>query len=248
MSEVVSNACGAFVDIIPAEQICQAAGKAVCVGRNFVAHAKELSNPVPKEPVLFTKTPNCFVPFGPQLQLPIGYGECHHELELVFIVGRQLSAQSFPVGQTGAALAAMRGLTLGIDLTLRDVQSALKGRALPWARAKCFDGAAPVTDGLVLPENHGVSDLNDFHMQLRINGEVRQLGHLRDLVFDLDCLVAEIVQFMTLEPGDLIFTGTLAGVGSLGEGDVLVSTLWSGAQTIEDVGAKVLIDAQTRVI
>lgn len=251
--EAVLESCLSLSEKIPAAEICQGASKAVCVGRNFVAHAKELSNPVPEAPVLFTKAPNCFVPFAPQLVLPKGLGECHHELELVFIVGQRLSAQSLATEfdanlSQGAALAAMSGLALGLDLTLRDVQSELKRKALPWTRAKNFDGAAPVTDGLRLANGSGLGDLNDLHMQLLVNDEVRQLGHLRDLIFDLDRLVAEIVAFMTLEPGDLIFTGTPAGVGPLCEGDNLVVTLWHGASASDGANAQLLVESRASVV
>lgn len=232
-------------DIISADEVCRSAGKAVCVGRNFIAHARELSNPVPDVPVLFTKTPNCFVPLCPSIKLPSVGGPCHHELELVLIVGHPLTAEGYV---PGAGMQAMRAVALGLDLTLREVQSELKAQSLPWTRAKCFDGAAPVTDAIRLPLLQSASALADFHMQLNVNGEQRQIGHLSDLIFDVERLIAETVQFMSLAPGDLIFTGTPAGVGPLVSGDVLSLKLWTGDRASDSAVAQLLIDAESRVL
>lgn len=248
---LVGERCHA-AGLITAEQLCAAAGKAVCVGRNYVAHAQELSNPVPESPVLFVKPSTCIVPLAAGIILPSGavrtdengqlHSDCHHELELVLVVGQQLSADNY---RRGEAWRSMAGIAMGLDLTLRSVQSELKGKGLPWTRAKCFDGAAPVTDAVSLAST-GIGDLADLSIELKINDQVRQSGQLADMIFDVEDLLAEITTFMSLMPGDLVFTGTPAGVGPLLPGECLALTLAKRGQ--ESVAMEnVLIEAYSMV-
>jgi len=238
-----------FDGFIDEAVVCAGASKAVCVGRNYAAHARELSNPEPTAPVLFVKTQNCIVPLSNGISLPKGLpieqSDCHHELELVLVIGERLSAQTY---RPGRALSMMQGIALGLDLTLRSVQSALKANALPWARAKCFDGAAPITHAVKLNAQAPLKSLNNLHLQLAVNGAVRQAGHLSDLIFDAERLVDEIVQFMTLEPGDLIFTGTPAGVGPLVSGDELTLSLWFGGRDEAFNNARALMIEATALV
>jgi 2-keto-4-pentenoate hydratase/2-oxohepta-3-ene-1,7-dioic acid hydratase in catechol pathway len=139
----------------------------------------------------------------------------------------------------------MAGIAMGLDLTLRSVQSELKGKGLPWTRAKCFDGAAPVTDAVSLAST-GIGDLADLSIELKINDQVRQSGQLADMIFDVEDLLAEITTFMSLMPGDLVFTGTPAGVGPLLPGECLALTLAKRGQ--ESVAMEnVLIEAHSMV-
>ena len=114
--------------------------KIVCVGRNYSAHAKELNNPIPKEPLLFIKSTNCLVDLDKPIQIPKEQGECHHELEISVLIGKKLTKAS-----REEAIDAIDGIGLALDLTLRDLQSKLKSKGQPWERAKSFDGACPVS-------------------------------------------------------------------------------------------------------
>ena len=113
-------------------------GKAVCVGRNYAAHAKELNNPIPTTPILFLKPATSIVPLSPSISIPGNRGECHHELEVSLLIGERLTNANEP-----DALAAIAGGGLGLDLTLRDLQQTLKNEGKPWELAKAFDGACP---------------------------------------------------------------------------------------------------------
>jgi len=200
--------------VVPAERIAQAATKAVCVTRNYRAHARELGNPIPEAPVFFIKTPNCLCPMAPSIAIPVGAGPCHHELELYVVIAKELTlelAQQAPLSE----LIEMVGL--GIDLTLRQVQQELKAQALPWERAKSFDGSGPISQGILFSDVE--SHYSSLSFALEVNGESRQQGQVQNMIFDLRTLLIEVSRFMTLVPGDLLFTGTPEGVGPLEEGD-----------------------------
>lgn len=192
-------------------------GKAVCVGRNYAAHAQELGNDIPDSPLLFMKPASAFCHLDSPLTLPTGQGEVHHEIELVALIGE-------PLRQTDKDTArfAVAGYALGLDLTLRDVQNRLKQQGHPWERAKAFDGAAPLS-GFI--DARGISVRQQPKLTLSVNGELRQSGHTGLMLFPTFELIAHISQHFTLEPGDVVFTGTPAGVGALRSGDQLVMTL-----------------------
>lgn len=200
-------------------------GKCVCVGRNYAAHAKELNNPIPSAPILFHKPANAVVAAAPSFTIPKQQGSVHHELEIALLIGKTLTKAN-----EQQALEAVVGVGLALDLTLRDVQSQLKEKGQPWEMAKAFDGACPVTDFVTPP--------NDIHwknlpLSLKRNGQVQQQGNSGDMLFPMIALVAHISQFFTLNPGDLVLTGTPAGVGPLQEGDQLELALsdWILAST-----------------
>lgn len=182
-----------------------------CIGRNYAEHVKEMGAPKPAEPVMFMKPATSLVLERQPLALPQGEGSVHHEMELVVAIGRE--------GRDIAreeALDHIAGVTLGIDLTLRDLQSKLKQAGQPWERAKSFDGSAPVGKFTAWS---GRTDIQNIEMRCTVNGVLRQQGNTRDMLFP----VAEIIAFLSshwrLLPGDLIFTGTPAGVGPLASGD-----------------------------
>ena len=184
-----------------------------CIGRNYVAHAEELGNLVPESPVVFMKPPTCLVPRGAPISLP-GHGDdLHFETELVILIGTEGRANSVE-----EALAFVEGLSLGLDLTLRDVQSALKAKGLPWEKAKAFDGSAPL--GSFIPFDDSIN-LADISFTCDVNGQRRQNGHTANMIFSIPTLIMELSAIWSLKPGDLIFTGTPEGVGPLRAGDTI---------------------------
>lgn len=197
-------------------------GKVVCVGRNYAAHAKELGNAVPDAPILFLKPATALVPLEPDFAIPSGRGSCHHETEISLLIGSTLTGHVSEV----EARAAIAGMTLGLDLTLRDVQNQLKELGHPWEVAKAFDGAAPMGTFAPLP---AATDLADLSFTLTINGDVRQQGHSADMITGIVALLQFIATIFTLQPGDVVMTGTPEGVAALSAGDELVLT--SGGQS-----------------
>ena len=191
------------------------AGKVVCVGRNYRDHALELNNPIPKSPLLFIKPSTSLVHLVPSFTVPANRGEVHHELEMALLIGKQLTNAS--VDET---LDAIAGIGLALDLTLRDIQSELKEKSKPWEIAKSFDGACPVSDFFV-PEL--VEDIQSCDLLLEKNGVIQQQGNTRDMLFPIAGLLATMSEHFSLMPGDIVLTGTPAGVGPLASGDKLVA-------------------------
>ncbi|MBI2896351.1 MAG: fumarylacetoacetate hydrolase family protein [Deltaproteobacteria bacterium] len=183
--------------------------KIVCVGRNYREHAAELGNPLPSEPLLFLKPPSALLAPGGAIELPPESNRVEHEAELGLVIGRRVRrATADEVARTGAIF----GATCVDDVTARDLQKT----DVQFTRAKGFDTFCPAGPALV----EGLH-LADLFVALRVNGAVRQNGRTRDMVFSAETLVAFISGVMTLEPGDLIATGTPAGVGPLIPGDLV---------------------------
>ncbi|HCE39954.1 MAG: isomerase/hydrolase [Alcanivorax sp.] len=193
-------------------------GKIVCVGRNYADHARELGNEVPSQPLLFMKGANALCSLHEPLVLPEGQGEVHHEVEMVVMIGKRLRGET----DLETIRYSIAAYGIGLDLTLRDVQARLKEKGQPWERAKAFDGAAPVS-GFV--DARGISVRQNLEVSLEINGETRQHGHTGQMLFPTFELLADINRVFTLEPGDLVFTGTPAGVGPLMGGDTFTARL-----------------------
>ena len=184
-------------------------GKIVCVGRNYGAHVDELGHARAPEPLLFLKPPSAVIGAGEPIllpRLPAELSRVDYEGELVAIVGQRL--RHVPAE---TALAGVRGYTCGNDVTARDIQGAEE----QWTRAKGFDTFCPLGP-VVVP-----LDPTDLSITTRVNGEVRQSGHTRDMLVGVAELLAYISRCMTLEPGDAVFTGTPAGVGPLRVGDLV---------------------------
>jgi 2-keto-4-pentenoate hydratase/2-oxohepta-3-ene-1,7-dioic acid hydratase in catechol pathway len=181
--------------------------KIICVGRNYAAHAKEMGNEVPKEPMLFFKPPSSVIAHGEAIELPPQSRKVEHEAELGVVIGRRAKCIS-----AAEAKSHILGYTIVNDVTARDLQKS-DGQ---WARAKGFDTFCPVGPWLETE-----LDPSDLKVICRVNGEVRQNGSTKDMVFDVAALVAYASQIFTLEPGDLIVTGTPDGVGPLNPGDSL---------------------------
>ncbi|MFD1954967.1 fumarylacetoacetate hydrolase family protein [Paenibacillus thailandensis] len=183
-----------------------------CIGRNYRLHALELGNEVPDSPMVFTKPSHAAVPMdGRTIELPGDRGEIHFELEIVLRVG-----QSYQSGM--AADECIDAMALGLDLTLRDVQSKLKAKGHPWLDAKGFKSSAPLGEWLAYP---GWERLQEHEFALVKNGVEAQRGNSRDMLFHIPQLIGHIGGRFGLGAGDLIFTGTPAGVAALQDGDVL---------------------------
>lgn len=193
--------------------------KIVCVGRNYADHAKELGNAVPDRPVLFIKPPSALTSLDAGIEWNPDWGNCHYECELSLRIDRTLSKENDPA----KVLQAIGAVTLGLDLTLRDLQDDLKKKGQPWERAKAFDGSCILADWV--PVGAVITDWKDMHYTLEINDELRQKGDTALLIFDIATLLADISQVFTLKEGDVIMTGTPAGVAALQSGDQLKMTL-----------------------
>ena len=182
-------------------------GKIVCVGRNYREHAKELGNEVPKEPLLFLKPPSSVIFDGESIELPPQSSRVEYEGEVGVVIGNRLRRAS-----EVEARGAIRGICALNDVTARDLQRT-DGQ---WTRAKGFD-----TFCAIGPESAYSGMLEDLDVITRVNGVERQRGHARDMVFSIPTLLAYISEVMTLEPGDVVATGTPEGVGPLAEGDTV---------------------------
>jgi len=185
--------------------------KIVCVGRNYKAHALELGNDVPEEPVIFCKPDSALLPPRNPFVIPPWTMDVHHEIEWVLRVGK--------VGKFIEPRFAYRyldAMTVGLDFTARDLQTELKNKGLPWERAKGFDGSAVLGTWSPMP-----AEPMDHQIRLEKNGETVQSGNTRDFLTSLEDLIAFISTYFTLKKGDLIFTGTPAGVGPVKPGDSL---------------------------
>ncbi|MCV6589624.1 MAG: fumarylacetoacetate hydrolase family protein [Marinobacterium sp.] len=191
-------------------------GKVVCVGRNYADHAKELNNPVPAVPLLFIKPASAVVPMTAPFRVPRDLGQVHFETEMAILIGQTLTD-----AEEEAAVAAIAGIGLGLDLTLRDLQDALKKSGHPWEKAKSFDGACPLSP-FISPD--GI-DLTDCEIRLTVNGELRQQGNSAQMLTPVLALLSYISKFFTLNPGDVVLTGTPAGVGPVRPEDRLVVEL-----------------------
>jgi 2-keto-4-pentenoate hydratase/2-oxohepta-3-ene-1,7-dioic acid hydratase in catechol pathway len=191
--------------------------KIICVGRNYAEHARELGNEIPESPVLFLKPPSSLVTLEQGICWNTALGECHYECELSIRIGQRLKNAT-----SKQAKAAIAGVTLGLDLTLRDLQNQLKAKGQPWERAKAFDGACVLGQWLA-PDM--LSDYSNASFELQVNQELRQQGNTADMLFGVVELLVDISQVFSLEPGDVVMTGTPAGVGALQSGDQLKMTL-----------------------
>ncbi len=191
-------------------------GKVVCVGQNYAAHLDEMKAKKTADPVLFLKPDTALVSLEDGFAIPPGY-EVHHEIELVLLIGETMKRES-----VDHVMKKIAGYGVGLDLTLRDLQSRLKQAGLPWEKSKAFDGSAPVSTFIPAKD---FPDPQNVELMLRVNDAVRQNGSTSTMLWRLPELLAHASQFFTLQPGDLFFTGTPAGVGPLQQGDVLSLSL-----------------------
>ena len=187
--------------------------KIICIGRNYLAHVKELDNALPTEPMFFMKPETALLPAGEPFPYPDFSKEIHYETELVLRICKSGKAIDEKV-----ATEYHDAITVGIDFTARDLQSQCKAKGHPWEIAKAFDYSAPIG------EFKKISELNhpeDIAFGMKLNGEWVQQGHSRDMIFSFDRIVSHVSRFVTLNEGDIIFTGTPQGVGEVHVGDRL---------------------------
>lgn len=191
--------------------------KIVCIGRNYAEHAKELNNNIPSEPIIFLKPKTALLLDEKPLYYPEYTNDLQYECELVI----KMSKNGKYI-QEKFARNYYNAMTLGIDFTARDIQQKQKEKGLPWEIAKAFDGSAAVGRFVPIEPDTMMQNLNFI---LKINGETKQVGNTADMLFSIDKIIAYTSQFFTLNIGDLIFTGTPSGVGSLSVTDELTGFL-----------------------
>jgi len=170
-----------------------------CIGKNYEAHVQEM------------KPPGCLVKPGEKIQFPAHGKVLHHEVELVLLIGKAGRAASAEEART-----FISGMTLGLDLTLRDIQYGLKEKGLPWEISKAFEQSAPAGDFIPCD---AAAEPGNIAFTCRVNGDLRQSGNSKDMIFPIEILIVALSRIWTLQPGDLIFTGTPSGVGLLRRGD-----------------------------
>ncbi|MDY0212938.1 MAG: fumarylacetoacetate hydrolase family protein [Desulfuromonadaceae bacterium] len=199
-------------------------GKILCLARNYVAHAEELGNEVPAEPVLFSKPASSIVGSRGNVVIPTCSQDCHHEVELAVLIGT--------VGKNVTSRRAMelvRGYAVAIDMTLRDIQAQLKSKGYPWDLAKGFDTSCPLSEFVPAVAIH---DPHQLKLGLEVNAVVRQSGNTECMIHRIPDILAFVSRVFTLEPGDIILTGTPAGVGRVVPGDHIRAWI-EGVGTLE---------------
>lgn len=187
--------------------------KFICIGRNYRDHALELNNQVPSEPVIFMKPDTALLRGNSPFYIPQFSNEVHHEVEILVRICK--------VGRSIEERFAHRyydEIGIGIDFTARDLQDELKKKGLPWEKAKAFDSSAYVSE--FFPKSK-YCDLAKLNFGLKINGETKQSGNTSEMIFTIDQIISYVSRFFTLKIGDIIFTGTPAGVGRVNANDVL---------------------------
>jgi 2-keto-4-pentenoate hydratase/2-oxohepta-3-ene-1,7-dioic acid hydratase in catechol pathway len=194
-----------------------AVGKIVCVGRNYAAHAKELGGEVPEFPIIFLKPASNIIFSGESIVHPNYSKDLQHEIELVLYIGEDVKD-----ADEKSAELAIHGYTVGLDMTLRDLQFEFKAKGDPWTLAKCFDTAAVLTD-VVLKKDYQLR--GGEKITLSVNGNVKQNSSIKNMIFSPTEIVKFISSKMTLEKGDLIFTGTPEGVSRVVVGDKIEASL-----------------------
>jgi acylpyruvate hydrolase len=188
--------------------------KIICIGRNYAAHIEELKNEKPGQPVVFLKPDTALIKGEAPFYYPDFSTNIHHEIELVLKISKEGKYI-----QPQFAHRYFEEIGLGIDFTARDLQDQCKAKGLPWEIAKAFNGSAPIGNFKSVSE---FSDLKNIDFHLEINGEVKQKGNTSLMLFDFATIISYVSQFFTLKKGDLIYTGTPAGVGPVQTGDQLI--------------------------
>ena len=187
--------------------------KIIAIGRNYQEHAKELNNPIPTELVVFLKPDTALLKEGKAFYHPDFSNDIHYEVELIIKIGKEGKHITSKFARN-----YIEAIGLGIDFTARDLQQKCKEKGLPWEIAKAFDHSAPI--GEFIPVNE-IADLNAIQFSLKQNQIVVQNGNSADMIFSFDDIISYVSQRFTLKKGDLIFTGTPAGVGKINIGDLL---------------------------
>lgn len=192
-------------------------GKIICLARTYTEHAREMNDHVTEDPLLFLKPTSSIIFDHGTIIIPKQSQCLHHEVELGVILGKK--AKSIPEEN---AMHSVLGYLVALDITARDIQAVAKKNGWPWAIAKGFDTFAPISDAVMKEK---VPDPLNLDLMLRINGVVKQRANTNQMIYSIERIVSFISEIMTLEPGDLILTGTPEGVGEIKEGDVLEAQL-----------------------
>ncbi|MCU0323863.1 MAG: fumarylacetoacetate hydrolase family protein [Spirosomaceae bacterium] len=191
--------------------------KIICIGRNYAEHIKELNNERPDEPVIFTKPDTAILKDGEAFYYPDFSSDIHHEVEIIVKInkmGKNIEEKF--------AHKYYEEIGIGIDFTARDIQSKLKSKGLPWDLAKGFNGSAPISE--FVPKTK-FADLKNLNFNLLVNGDVKQAGNTSMMLYPIDTIIAFVSKYFTLKVGDIIFTGTPAGVGAVKVGDKLEAAI-----------------------
>ncbi len=191
--------------------------KIICIGRNYAKHIEELANEKPKNPVIFLKPDSAILAKNQPFFIPPFSNEIHYEVEILVKinkVGRYIDEKFAP--------KYYDEIGLGIDFTARDVQADCKEKGLPWEKAKAFDGSAVIGKFIFKEE---IKDINNLNFTLQKNNEIVQNGNTNAMLWKIDELIAYVSQYFTLKKGDVIFTGTPAGVGKVKENDILIGAI-----------------------
>ena len=192
-------------------------GKIVCLARSYKKHAQEMNSDIPKEPVIFLKPASSVIFNGGTIIIPKMSKSIHHEVELGIIIGKKCKNVS-----KKDAMDYVLGYLVSLDITARDIQSEYKKKGWPWTIAKSFDTFAPISE-VVLKEN--ISNPQNLDIILKVNGKIKQNSNTSFMIFSIEEIIEFISKIMTLEPGDLIMTGTPEGVGEITKGDILEASL-----------------------
>lgn len=187
--------------------------KIICIGRNYIDHAKELNNPIPEKPVFFLKPDTSLLLKNKPFYFPDFSNDIHYETELVIRICKNVKVIPERFAHTYYSEIA-----LGIDFTARDLQANCKKKGLPWEIAKGFDGSAPLSKFMSISD---LKDSKNIQFHLKINGKVAQVGSSLDMIFSFEKIISYVSKFITLKMGDIVFTGTPAGVGPVKIGDHL---------------------------
>lgn len=196
-----------------------------CIGRNYAEHALEMKADLPEQPLVFLKPASSIIYNGQEILLPSQSKEIHHEVELVVALSR--GGKNIDPSEAERCIA---GYGVGIDITARDIQQKAKEKGHPWSVAKGFDTFAPISN-FVPAET--LEDPQDLELELRVNGNLRQKGNTRDMIFSVNELIAYLSGIFTLSAGDLIFTGTPSGVSPLTVNDIVKADLNNGLCSLE---------------
>lgn len=191
--------------LIP-KPLAKLSGNIYCIGRNYAEHVKELNSEMPTEPVIFLKAPSALRSLQ-QSPIACSTESFHHEIELVLLIGsRCLMGEKADEG-------LIQGITLGLDLTRRELQSQLKAKGLPWTLAKSFAGSGILHPFVIFPRGKAIE------FKLSVNGDLRQSGQSSDMIFDFTTILNFLLEYQDLHPGDIIYTGTPSGVAAFKRGD-----------------------------
>lgn len=202
-------------------------GKIVCVGQNYLKHIAELKSKRSKEPILFLKPSTTLLMEKELIVLPDFSNEIHHEVELAILIGKETKNITREMWKNYVI-----GVGIALDLTLRDLQRNAKKEGLPWAISKGFDGSCPISSFVPVDQ---ISDIQKLHIELSVNGEQKQIGFTGDMIWPVDELLVFISKIFTLEPGDIVLTGTPAGVGRIDSGDHIEAKISEIGSIVFDV-------------